>query len=116
MRRAARSAAAALARALGYAQGSPRGREPSLELLARQLALPVYEPHHALGDAVTTAAVFLAMATKSREAWRASRLKAGDRAVPGCPIRQERLLKSKELPMIGNRQHGYVAPAWCRAN
>jgi DNA polymerase-3 subunit epsilon len=56
---------AALARALGYAQGIPHGREPSLELLARQLALPVYAPHHALGDAVTTAAVFLAMATKA---------------------------------------------------
>jgi len=56
---------AALARALGYAQGSPHGREPSLELLARQLSLPVYAPHHALGDAVTTAAVFLAMATKA---------------------------------------------------
>jgi DNA polymerase-3 subunit epsilon len=56
---------AALARALGYAQGSLGGREPSLELLARQLALPVYSPHHALGDAVTTAAVFLAMATKA---------------------------------------------------
>jgi DNA polymerase III subunit epsilon len=56
---------AALARALGYAQGSPHGREPSLELLARQLSLPVYAPHHALGDAVTTAAVFLVMATKA---------------------------------------------------
>jgi DNA polymerase-3 subunit epsilon len=55
---------AALARALGYAKGVPYGREPSLELLARQLSLPVYEPHHALGDAVTTAAVFLAMAAK----------------------------------------------------
>jgi DNA polymerase-3 subunit epsilon len=56
---------AALARALGYAQGGPHGREPSLELLARQLALPVYAPHHALGDAITTAAVFLALATKA---------------------------------------------------
>ena len=56
---------AALARALGYAQGSRHGREPSLELLARQLSLPVYAPHHALGDAVTTAAVFLVMATKA---------------------------------------------------
>jgi len=56
---------AALARALGYTQGGPHGREPSLEFLARQLALPVYAPHHALGDAVTTAAVFLALATKA---------------------------------------------------
>jgi DNA polymerase-3 subunit epsilon len=59
---------AALARALGYAQGGSHGREPSLELLARQLALPVYAPHHALGDAVTTAAVFLALATKAEKA------------------------------------------------
>jgi len=56
---------AALARALGYAQGGSRGREPSLEFLARQLALPVYAPHHALGDAVTTAVVFLALAAKA---------------------------------------------------
>ena len=59
---------AALARALGYARGGSHGREPSLELLARQLALPVYAPHHALGDAVTTAAVFLALATKAEKA------------------------------------------------
>jgi DNA polymerase III subunit epsilon len=56
---------AALARALGYAQDLPPGREPSLEDLARRLSLPVYEPHHALGDALTTAAVFLALATKA---------------------------------------------------
>jgi DNA polymerase III subunit epsilon len=56
---------AALARALGYARSSPDGREPSLELLARQLSLPVYRPHHALGDALTTAIVFLAMAAKA---------------------------------------------------
>jgi DNA polymerase III subunit epsilon len=56
---------AALARALGYAQDGSHGREPSLELLARQLALPVYAPHHALGDAITTAVVFLALAAKA---------------------------------------------------
>jgi DNA polymerase-3 subunit epsilon len=56
---------AALARALGYARDSAQGREPSLELLARQLSLPVYAPHHALGDATTTAAVFLTLATKA---------------------------------------------------
>jgi DNA polymerase III subunit epsilon len=59
---------AALARAAGYAQDSSQGREPSLELLARQLSLPVYAPHHALGDAITTAAVFLALATKAEPA------------------------------------------------
>ena len=58
---------AALARALGYAAAGRDGREPSLELLARQLSLPVYAPHHALGDAVTTAAVFLAMAARAAQ-------------------------------------------------
>jgi len=58
---------AALARALGYAAGGRDGHEPSLELLARQLSLPVYAPHHALGDAVTTAAVFLAMAARAAQ-------------------------------------------------
>ena len=38
--------------------------EPSLELLARVLKLPVYSPHHALGDALTTAVIFLALATE----------------------------------------------------
>jgi DNA polymerase-3 subunit epsilon len=56
---------AALARALGYAAGARDGHEPSLELLARRLSLPAYAPHHALGDAVTTAAVFLALATRA---------------------------------------------------
>jgi len=38
--------------------------EPSLEFLARALKLPVYSPHHALGDALTTAIIFLALATE----------------------------------------------------
>ena len=54
---------AALARAAGYAQES-NGREPSLEFLARRLNLPAYAPHNALGDALTTAVVFLALATR----------------------------------------------------
>lgn len=53
---------AALARAVGIAEHS--GCEPSLELLARNLGLPVHTPHHALGDAMTTAEVFLVMATR----------------------------------------------------
>jgi DNA polymerase-3 subunit epsilon len=52
---------AALARHLGLVERSER--EPSLEALARQLRLPVHTPHHALGDAVTTAEVFLVEAT-----------------------------------------------------
>ena len=54
---------AALARAAGYAQEG-NGREPSLEFLARRLNLPAYAPHNALGDALTTAVVFLALATR----------------------------------------------------
>lgn len=37
-------------------------RRPSLEAVAQALDLPVHEPHHALGDALTTATVFLAAA------------------------------------------------------
>ncbi len=54
---------AALARRLDYAPDTA-DREPSLELLARRLGLPVYAPHNALGDALTTAVVFLALATQ----------------------------------------------------
>jgi len=53
---------AALARFSGYADQDSK-HEPSLELLAKKLNLPVYAPHHALGDAMTTAVVFLALAT-----------------------------------------------------
>lgn len=35
----------------------------SLDQLARALGLPVHRPHHALGDALTTAQVFIAAAT-----------------------------------------------------
>ena len=54
---------AALARALGYCTGV-NGHEPSLESLARRIHLPVYAPHNALGDALTTAVVFLTLATE----------------------------------------------------
>ncbi len=54
---------AALARACGYGE-KIAGHEPSLEFLARELNLPVYSPHHALGDALTTAVVFLALVTE----------------------------------------------------
>jgi DNA polymerase-3 subunit epsilon len=36
----------------------------SLEYTASVLGLPVHTPHHALGDAMTTAGVFLALATR----------------------------------------------------
>ncbi len=54
---------AALAR---EAQVVPDGAEaePALEELARALHLPVHETHHALGDALTTAGVMLALVTR----------------------------------------------------
>lgn len=54
---------AALARAFGYASAQS-DHEPSLEFLARRMHLPAYAPHNALGDALTTAVVFLAQATE----------------------------------------------------
>ncbi|MBK6887806.1 MAG: 3'-5' exonuclease [Tetrasphaera sp.] len=53
---------AGLARQAGLWES--RDREPNLELLARQLDLPVFTPHHALGDAMTTAVVLLVLATR----------------------------------------------------
>lgn len=52
---------AALCRRAGLIADDPR-HEPSLELAARCLGLPVYSPHHALGDALTTAVIFMALA------------------------------------------------------
>jgi len=54
---------AALARVAGLAAVGTAA-EPPLEHLARDLGLPVHEPHHALGDALTTAEVFLALSTR----------------------------------------------------
>jgi DNA polymerase-3 subunit epsilon len=54
---------AALARAAGRAPKNSRS-EPDLEVLADELRLPVVSPHHALGDAITTAQVFLALAAQ----------------------------------------------------
>ena len=54
---------AALLRACGLtATGSPR--ESSIEAAAGRLKVPVHTPHHALGDAVTAAQVFLVLATR----------------------------------------------------
>jgi DNA polymerase-3 subunit epsilon len=38
--------------------------EPDLERLATELRVPVDSPHHALGDAITTAHVFLVLAAR----------------------------------------------------
>jgi DNA polymerase-3 subunit epsilon len=53
---------AALARAAAVAPGGPA--EPALDGLAERLGLPVHPRHDALGDALTTAAVLLALATR----------------------------------------------------
>ena len=54
---------AALARVLEL---SPRiaSHEPQLEALAESLGVPVHDPHHALGDALTTAQVFLVLVSR----------------------------------------------------
>jgi DNA polymerase-3 subunit epsilon len=44
--------------------GGEAGREPDLEAAARRMGLPVHTPHHALGDAFTTAELLLALATR----------------------------------------------------
>ena len=54
---------AAIARSV-LGMSMPDGSEPSLEALAMTLGLPVHTPHHALGDAVTTAQVLLVLATR----------------------------------------------------
>lgn len=54
---------AALMRATGAAP-SGTGHEPDLEDSAVGLGLCVHTPHHALGDALTTAEIFLAMASR----------------------------------------------------
>ena len=54
---------AALTRACGLADANS-GREPDVETVARGLRLPVHTPHHALGDAFTTAEIFLVLATR----------------------------------------------------
>ena len=51
-----------LGQLLALERGGPSA-PASLTGLARSLGLPVHRPHHALGDALTTAQVFIALAT-----------------------------------------------------
>lgn len=62
---------AALARSVGL---RPRidSHEPHLEALAAELQVPVHDPHHALGDAFTTAQVFLVLTHRIQAARSAS--------------------------------------------
>jgi DNA polymerase-3 subunit epsilon len=57
----------ALLRACGLAN-LDSARVPDLETASRELGLPVHTPHHALGDAFTTAQLFLALATRLERA------------------------------------------------
>jgi len=66
---------AALLRACRLVDSDTTG-EPNLEAASRRLGLPVHTPHHALGDALTTAQLFLALAT------RLERVPAGKEARP----------------------------------
>jgi DNA polymerase-3 subunit epsilon len=52
-----------MARAAGLDSARYHG-EPSLERVAIELGLPIVSPHHASGDAITTAQVFLALANR----------------------------------------------------
>jgi DNA polymerase-3 subunit epsilon len=54
---------AALAAELQRRRGGPTTNSADLSSLARSLGLPVHRPHHADGDALTTAQVFLALAS-----------------------------------------------------
>lgn len=54
---------AVLARA-AHTRASRCHGEPDLEVLATEVGLPAVSPHHALGDAITTAQVFLALAMR----------------------------------------------------
>jgi DNA polymerase III subunit epsilon len=60
---------AALLRAVGLAR-SGTGFEPDVETMAETLGLCVHTPHHALGDALTTAEVFLAVVSRLERALR----------------------------------------------
>ncbi len=62
---------AALLRVAGLAQAGT-GYEPDVEEMAERLGLCVHTPHHALGDALTTGEVFLAVVTKLERAVGAS--------------------------------------------
>lgn len=58
---------AALLRAVGLAP-SGTGFEPDVEAMAEHLGLCVHMPHHALGDALTTGEVFLAVVSRLERA------------------------------------------------
>lgn len=57
---------ASLARALELRPRISK-HEPHLESLAQSLGLPVHAPHHALGDALTTAQVFLVLVSRLQQ-------------------------------------------------
>jgi DNA polymerase-3 subunit epsilon len=78
---------AALLRACGLSPAASH-RESSVEATARQLKLPVHTPHHALGDALTTAEIFLVLATRL------------ERPVPTAPPRPLSVRRLCELSRV----------------
>jgi DNA polymerase-3 subunit epsilon len=70
------------------------GREPNLEATARALGLPVHTPHHALGDAFTTAETLLVLATRM------------ERTTAGAAGRRSRPLTVGDLYAISRHHSG----------
>jgi DNA polymerase-3 subunit epsilon len=87
----------ALARACGVTHAGLPG-ESSVEAVARQLRLPVHTPHHALGDAVTAAEIFLVLAT---------RLERRAEATPERPLPVQRLCALSQQQKATELTHGW---------
>jgi DNA polymerase-3 subunit epsilon len=76
---------AALDHELRRLRRDPPGRDPiGLSDVARRLGLPVHRPHHADGDALTTAQAFIALATHL-EGFRAQTLGSLENISPRTP-------------------------------
>lgn len=78
---------AVLARRCLSLPGVPDGYDVSLEYAAAVMGLPAHTPHHALGDAVTTAQLFVALASRrsQQQYCSASRLVSLSRRGPRTP-------------------------------
>jgi DNA polymerase III subunit epsilon len=83
----------ALGTAVLTSDGTPCPDSPSLSFLARSLNLPVHRPHHADGDALTTAQVFLALASRLKRPGEAT---VGELASVRTPSRRALLQGARE--------------------
>ena len=99
---------------LWLAQTGRRTRTSTTELaeLARALGLPAHRPHHALGDALTTAQVFLALATHLSGAAAADRGVARGR---GRRARAARATTGRSGPSR-RRAHASLMRPWPRCS